>query len=190
MMRRLAPYVIAIGGAVAITAAIALISSRTAIPGLAALYLLLVLWLGARWGRGPAVAGSVAAFVLYDYFQVPPVGTLLVSGPREVLELVLLLAVALVTGQLAASLRRAQASAAALAAESRALYELATAALQTSEVTDALSLLCQRAVQLDCVGRFALIAMDFGKATPLAGGDISEEALRQALWSYENGRSV
>ena len=43
------------------------------------------------------LAGSVAAFLLYDYFFVPPVGTFTVSGPRELLELIVLLAVALVT---------------------------------------------------------------------------------------------
>jgi len=189
-MRRLAPYAIAITGAVAVTVAIAIISSRFKTPGLSAFYLLIVLWLGARWGRGPAVAASVAAFLLYDYYFVPPVGTFTVSGPSELLELMVLLAAALVTGQLAASLRRTHAAAEALAAESRALYELATAALRSPEVAIALALLCDRAVRLDAVSRFALVAMDFGQATPLAGGPMSPEDLRQAYWAYENGRPV
>jgi two-component system sensor histidine kinase KdpD len=186
MMRRLAPYSVAIVGAVLITGAIAVISSRASVPGLSAFYLLLVLWLGARWGIGPAVAGSVAAFLLYDYFFVPPIGTFTVSGPKELLELVVLLAVALVTGQLAASLRRTHASAEALAAESRALYELATAALRSPEVTIALSLLRERAKRLEAVKRFDLVAMDFGQATPLAGAELSPDEMRQAAWSYEN----
>ena len=190
MTRRLVPYSVAIAGAVLITAAIALISSQTSVPGLSAFYLLLVLWLGARWGRGPAVAGSVAAFLLYDYFFVPPVGTFTVSGPRELLELVVLLAVALVTSQLAASLRRTHAAAEALAAESRALYEMATAALRTPEVATALGLLRDRATRLECVSRFDLVAMDFGQAVPLTGGELSADELRQATWSYENGRPV
>src|SRR5579859_3630343 len=169
-MRRLGPYLVAVAGAIAITIAIGLVSARFPIPGLSSLYLLLVLWLGARYGIRQAVAGSVAAFLLYDYFFVPPVGTLTVSGPRELLELILLLAVALVTGQLAASLRRTQASAQTLALESRALYDLATAALRLSEVTNALSLVCERAMQLDSVNRFALVAIDKGHASGLAGG--------------------
>src|SRR5438445_4105902 len=115
MSRRVAPYAVAIAGAVVVTAIIGLISTRFQVPGLSAVYLLLVLWLGARWGRGPAVAGSVAAFLLYDFFFVPPVGTFSVRGPAELLELVVLLAVALVTSQLGASQRRAQAAAKALA---------------------------------------------------------------------------
>ena len=82
-MRRLLPYSIAVGGAIAITFAIALVASSANVPGLSAVYLLLVLWIAARWGRGPAVAGSIAAFLLYDYFLVPPVGTFAVRGPSE-----------------------------------------------------------------------------------------------------------
>jgi two-component system, OmpR family, sensor histidine kinase KdpD len=190
MTRRLAPYSIAIGGAIAITAAIAVVTSRAAVPGLSALYLLLVLWLGARWGRGPAIAGSVAAFLLYDFFFVPPVGTFNVRGPAELLELLVLLAVALVTSQLAASLRRAHAAAETLAADSAALYELATAALRTPQVDGALKLLCERAARLPGVNRFALVAIDFGNAVALAGSDLTEEEVRQASWSYENGRPV
>jgi two-component system, OmpR family, sensor histidine kinase KdpD len=190
MMRRAAPYAVAIAGAVAVTIAIGLVSIRFEVPGLSALYLLLVLWLGARWGRGPAVAGSVAAFLLYDFFFVPPVGTFAVRGQTELLELMVLLAVALVTGQLAGSLRRTQSAAEALAADERAMYELATAALRSPEVTVALDLLSQRAVRLEGVSRFALVAMDFGSAVPLAGGDVSAEDLRQVTWSYENKRPV
>ena len=190
MMRRLAPYAIAIAGAVAVTIAIGVVSTRFQVPGLSAFYLLLVLWLGATWGRGPAVAGSVAAFLLYDYFFVPPVGTFAVRGPTELLELMVLLAVALVTGQLAGSLRRTQSAAEALVADERAMYELATAALRSPEVTVALGLLSQRAVRLEGVGRFVLVAMDFGSAVPLAGGDVSAEELRQASWCYENKRPI
>jgi two-component system, OmpR family, sensor histidine kinase KdpD len=190
MWRRSAPYSIAIGGAIAITVAIALVTSRATVPGLSALYLLLVLWLGARWGRGPAVVGSIAAFLLYDFFFVPPVGTFTVSGPSQLFELVVLLAVALVTSQLAASLRRAQTASEAMAADSRVLYELATAALRTPQVTVALSMLCERALRLASVSRFALVAMDFGQPTPLAGDALTPDEVKQASWSHENGRPV
>ncbi len=190
MVRRIAPYSIAIGGAIAITVAIALVTTHATVAGLSSIYLLLVLWLGARWGRGPAVAGSIAAFLLYDFFFVPPVGTFTVRGPSELFELVVLLAVALVTSQLAASLRRAQSESEALATDSRVLYELATTALRTPQVTDALSMVCERALKPAGVSRFALVAMDFGEATPLAGSALSDEEVRQASWSYENGRPV
>jgi two-component system sensor histidine kinase KdpD len=190
MLRRQAPYLIAVGGAIVITATIGIVNSQAAVPGMSAVYLLLVLWLGARWGRGPAVAGSLVAFLLYDFFFVAPVGTFTVRGPSELLELVVLLAVALVTSQLAASIRRAQSAAETLAADSRVLYELASAALRTPQVAVALSMICERALQLGCVSRFALVAMDFGQSTPLAGDDLTTDEVKQASWSYENGRAV
>jgi two-component system, OmpR family, sensor histidine kinase KdpD len=190
MTRRLPPYAVAFGGVILITSGIWLITSLASVTGLSALYLLFVLWLGARWGRGPAVAGSIAAFLLYDFFFVPPVGTLTVRGPAELLELVVLLAIALVTSQLAASLRRAQAAAESLAADSRTLYELAIAALRTPDVTSALTLVTGAAEGLAPVKRFALVGMDFGQPSPLTGEGLSADELRQASWAYENGRPV
>ncbi|HSS60837.1 MAG TPA: ATP-binding protein [Candidatus Limnocylindrales bacterium] len=189
-LRRFAPYAVAVGGAIAVTVAIGLVTAVASVSGLSAFYLLLVLWLGARWGRGPAVAGSVAAFLLYDFFFVPPLGTFSVRGPAELLELVVLLAVALVTSQLAASQRRAQSVAEALARDSRSLYELATAMLRTQEVTSALSLVADRVRRLESVARFAVVGVASGQAVQLAGSALTPDELKQALWSYENGKSV
>ena len=189
-MSRLAPYLVAIGGVIAITAAIALITTLAPVSGLWAVYLLLILWLGARWGRWPAVTGSIAAFLLYDFFFVPPVGTFTVGSSASLLELVVMLAVALVTSQLAASLRRARASAEAAAGESRALYELATAALRSQDVTAALSMLCRLATELPSVDRFALVAVDLGRPSALAGGELTQGELKQAAWAHENERPV
>jgi two-component system sensor histidine kinase KdpD len=190
MTRRFAPYAVALGGVIAITAAIRLINSQTSVPGLSALYLLLILWLGARWGRGPAIAGSVAAFLFYDFFFVPPVNTFTVGGTANLLELIVLLAAALVTSQMSASSRRSRATAEALARESRALYEVATAALRSPEVTAALTMLCRRALELPSLNRFALVAVDSGQPSALAGGDLSPAELKQAAWSHENGRAI
>ncbi|HEV2216886.1 MAG TPA: ATP-binding protein [Candidatus Dormibacteraeota bacterium] len=188
--RRAGPYAIALVGAAVVTAAIAVVDAYTKVGGLSAIYLLLVLWLGATYGRWPAVTASVAAFLLYDFFFVPPVGTFTVRGPSELLELVVLLAVALVTSQLAASLRRTQAAAEAMAVQSTALYELAIAALQAPEVANALSLLCGRAVSIPGVNRFAIGAVTDGKAERLAGSDISTEELSRAAWSVETMRPI
>jgi len=175
--RRLAPYAIAIAGSIATTAVIGGLSAVASISGHSAFYLLLVLWLGARWGRGAAVAGSIAAFLLYDYYFVPPVGTFAVRGPAELLELVVLLAVALVTSQLAASLRRAQATADAIAKDSRALYELSTSMLRTQDVGAGLEMVGQSAQSLQGVGRFAVVAVAGDQTTQLAGAELTADEL-------------
>jgi two-component system sensor histidine kinase KdpD len=187
---RAAPYAVALAGVVAITAAIGAVALIAPVAGLSALYLLFVLWVATRWGRGPAIGASVAAFLLYDFFFVPPVGTFTVRGPAELLELVVLLAIALVTSQLAASLRRAQASAEALAADTRALYELTTAMLRTHDVVPALALVCDGAQRIRGVHRFAVVAVSGGHALALAGSGLTADELKQAEWSFVQGRPV
>lgn len=186
MIRRLWPYAVALGGAVAVTVAIGIVSALASVSGLSALYLLLVLWLATRWGRGPAVAGSVAAFLLYDFYFVPPVGTFAVRGPAELLELIVLLAVALVTSQLAASVRRARATAEALADDTRTLYGLATAMLRTQDVTAGLSMISANAEMLRGVSRFSVMS----GATTLAGASLGPDEVKQAQWSFENGKAI
>ncbi|HEY8680491.1 MAG TPA: ATP-binding protein [Candidatus Dormibacteraeota bacterium] len=189
-LRRLAPYGYALAGVALITALIGLVRSQYAVPDLSMVYLVLVLWLGARYGILPAALAGVAALLAYDFFFVPPPGTLAVRGPNELLGLVLLLAAALVTGQLAASLRYASARSAATAEEATALYELATGALRLPEVNSALSLLCERARALTSVERFSLIAIEDGVARVAGGDELSADVLRKSEWSFQHGTAV
>ena len=186
MIRRFGPYGVAVGGAAVITAAIGIISPAVSSSSLSVVYLLVVLWLAARWGLGPAVTGSVVAFLLFDFFFVPPVGTFTVRGPAEFLELAVLLVVALVTSQLAASQRRAQATAEALAKDSRALYDLATSMLRAGEVVQALELVSASALKLTAVGRFTVA----GESGLLAGSPLTPDELRQADWSRDHAQAV
>jgi two-component system, OmpR family, sensor histidine kinase KdpD len=188
--RRVAPYLLALAGVALISLLIAAVRTRYAIADLSMVYLLLVLWLGARYGVLPAVVAGVAAFAAYDYYFVPPYGTLLVQGPNELLGLVLLLAAALVTGQLAASLRQASERSSATAEEATTLYELATGALRQPDVAQAIALLCERARRLPSVRAFSLVAVEGPEAT-LAGGDpLSADTLRRADWSFQRQTPV
>jgi two-component system sensor histidine kinase KdpD len=189
-LRRLAPYGYALAGVALISVLIGVVRSRYAVPDLSMVYLVLVLWLGARYGILPAVVAGVAAFLAYDFFFVPPYGTLLVSGRNELLGLVLLLAAALVTGQLAASLRRASERSGATAQEATTLYELATGALRMPEVGAALALLAQRARALDAVDRFSLLAIEEGTARVAGGDELGADVLHQAEWSAQHGTPV
>lgn len=89
------------------------------------LFLLVVLLVGAYFGRGPAVLAALLSVALFDFFFVPPKFTFSVDDPQYLVTFAVMLAVALVTGQLTASLRR-QASIASLEEQrTRALYEMA-----------------------------------------------------------------
>lgn len=72
---------------------------------LALYYLLVVVWLTVKWGRGAGFAGSVLAVLFFDVFLVPPYDSLTVHNPQHVLTFAMLLAVALVTSRLVDGLR-------------------------------------------------------------------------------------
>jgi two-component system sensor histidine kinase KdpD len=111
--------------------ALALLTLAMAQPALhvvpanaALLYLLIVLVSATRFGLGTATWASLLAFVLFNFFFVPPLHTLLVSEPQDVLRLLLFLAVAIIASSLAAQARMQADTASRRAAELEALYEL------------------------------------------------------------------
>ena len=96
--------VVEYGAAVASVALTTLIigwaQSALQASNLSIVYLIAVLWLAATFGRWPAVAASVLAFLAYDFFFVPPLHGFTVDAPAEWVSLSALLATALVLGQL------------------------------------------------------------------------------------------
>jgi two-component system sensor histidine kinase KdpD len=68
-------------------------------------YLVGVVWVAARHGRGPAVLGSVLSVLAFDFFFVPPHLSFTVADTRYLLTFFIMLAVALTISTLAANLR-------------------------------------------------------------------------------------
>jgi len=70
-----------------------------------AIYILTVVLVAVRFGRGPAALAAVLAVGSFDYFFVPPTLSLAVSDVQYLLTFFIMLAVGLITGQLTAGLR-------------------------------------------------------------------------------------
>lgn len=103
------------------------------------LFLLAVVLVAARLGSGPALLAAFVSVALFDYFFVPPRFTFVVADGRYLITFAVMLAVALVTGQLAARLRAKARFAAAREAETRALYDMAkglSGAIAAEQVAD------------------------------------------------------
>lgn len=177
-------------GVGAITVGIAIVLSHVTVPNLSVIYVLLVLWLGSRYGKAPAVVASLLAFAAYDYFFVPPVGAFTVAGPSQLLELILLLTVALVTGQLVASLKKARVEAEAAAADSGDLYDLATAVLRLPDGAAALDLICKRAQRLPSIRSFSLLSIESGGPHAMAGDSLGSDELRQVSWAFKHRQAI
>ena len=110
---------------------------RAVVPDVAPVYLLAVLAVGMLYGTLPAVATSVAAFLLYDFLFVPPVFTFTIASPDEWLNLLLLLAVAVVIGRLAALQTQRAQEAADRALEAESLYGITGVLASTRTVEEA-----------------------------------------------------
>jgi two-component system sensor histidine kinase KdpD len=120
-------YLGALAGLVLVTLAMWLARSTLTLAAIALVYLLAVLCAALWWGMGPAVAGSVLAFLALDYLFVPPLFSFTIAAPSEVVSLVVFLTVAVITSRFAAWARARAREAEARARESRALLRLSDA---------------------------------------------------------------
>ncbi len=89
------------------------------------LFLLAVFLIAVYLGRGAAVLSAFLSVALFDYCCVPPQFSFAVSHVQYLITFAVMLVVALITGQLAASLRSQAALARQREARTQALYEMA-----------------------------------------------------------------
>ncbi|MGA2186906.1 MAG: two-component system sensor histidine kinase KdpD [Steroidobacteraceae bacterium] len=90
-----------------------------------AVYILTVVLVGVRFGRGPAALAAVLSVSAFDFFFVPPRFSFAVADVQYLLTFGIMLAVGLITGQLTAGLRSQARVALHREERAAALYELA-----------------------------------------------------------------
>ncbi len=89
------------------------------------LYLLTVLLIAVSLGRSAAVLAAVLSVLLFDFFFVPPRFSLVVSDFQYLVTFAVMLATALITGQMAAGLKQKAREARIREQRTHALYEVA-----------------------------------------------------------------
>lgn len=205
-------YAAAVAGVALVSCCLALVTAHVHIENISLLYLLLVLLLASKSGRGPAVLASVLAFLAYDFFFIPPFHKLTVDDPTEWVSLFALLATSLVLGQLTATVQaraheaiasehRAVASEQkAVASEQRTatLYDLAQLLVTSDDSTRLYAVLAQRVVEVfqaaGVVACVLLLPDDAGGLTRIAASPASGSAVEalditnrenasEALWA-------
>jgi two-component system, OmpR family, sensor histidine kinase KdpD len=90
-----------------------------------AIFILTVVLIAVRFGRGPAALAAVLSVGAFDYFFVPPKFSFAVSDVQYFLTFGIMLAVGLITGQLTAGLRFQARVASHREERAAALYEIA-----------------------------------------------------------------
>lgn len=132
------------------------------------LLLLAVVLVGVRLGRGPAVLAAFLNVAVFDLFFVPPRQTFAASNLQYLIVFAVMLAVGLITGQLAAGLRFQARIASHREERARALYEFArelSSALQAERV----SAITRKAIQHAFRAKATLLLPDdTGRLQPLA----------------------
>jgi K+-sensing histidine kinase KdpD len=121
-----------ITGVTVITLLIFLAHLYPRVPTISFVYLLLVLALASLRGLYAAILASLLSFLAFDFFFFLPPYTFIVVRAEDLFTLVVFLATAIITGQLALALRRRIEQAKSREHELRLLYEQAQelAALQ------------------------------------------------------------
>ena len=124
-MRRLVPYVAAVGAVAITTTLIGVVVGRAQIANISMLYLVAVLVVAVAFGRSAAIVASILAFLTFDWFFVPPTHQLVVADAEELFSLALFLITAVVTGTLAARERARAQEAEHREHDAKVLYEAA-----------------------------------------------------------------
>jgi two-component system, OmpR family, sensor histidine kinase KdpD len=115
------------------------------------LVVLVVATLATRW---VAIATSLVAFLCFNYFFLPPVGTWTISDPQNWVALFTLLAVSIVASHLSSQVRQRAQEATARRDELARLFDLTRDILLTNDTADAVVLVARyvaRRFSLDAV---------------------------------------
>ncbi len=140
------PYVVAILLALAVAAVMAPFRDGLDPVNVLLLYVAVSVVAALALGSGPALAASVAGFLVVNLIFIHPYGTLAVSARFYVLALVIYLGVALVTGQLVARLAERTEQALAEQRRTRLLYDLNSALISDVTLTDILDTIVRQVV--------------------------------------------
>lgn len=138
---RLFRYLTAIAFTLGTTFVLVLLRDALTDPNVSLVYIIVVLVVAIRQGVGPSLLAALLTFLCFNFFLVQPYYTFLVADPRDVIDLIIYLAVAAVAGRLAADARAQADNARQRASELDTLYKLTSAFNQitdTSGVSEAL----------------------------------------------------
>jgi K+-sensing histidine kinase KdpD len=105
-LQRAGGYIVAVLAIGAATGALDLFRSHINPTTVALALLLVVLFVATRFGSRPAILASVTGVLSFNFFFLPPVGTLTIADPENWIALAIFLITAVTTGELSARARR------------------------------------------------------------------------------------
>jgi len=175
---------------IAVTVASIPLGARFDRSNIVAIYILTVVLIAVRFGRGPAAMAALLSVGAFDFFFVAPRFSFAVSDVQYLLTFCIMLAVGLITGQLTAGLRFQVRVAAHREERAAALYEIArelSGAVQIEQVVK----ISDESIERIFHASAALLLPDakgqLVMSVPRDGAALTVE-IGIAQWAFDNGK--
>ncbi|MGZ8289706.1 MAG: two-component system sensor histidine kinase KdpD [Telluria sp.] len=163
------------------------------LANIAMLFLMVVVLVAVRFGRGPSVLATCIGVACFDFFFVPPRFSFAVSDLQYLVTFAVMLVVGLLTGHLTSGLRFQARVAAHREGRARALYEFArdlSGALQTEQIFDTTRAVVGKAFHARAT---LLVPDDEGRLQPPdanASAPVAALDLGIAQWAYDHAENA
>ncbi|ROZ77738.1 DUF4118 domain-containing protein [Ramlibacter sp. WS9] len=180
-------YAWAAAASVAITLLAAPLHRYFELANIVMVFLLCVVLVAIKFGRGPAALAAVLNVAAFDYFFVEPRFSFAVSDVQYLLTFGVMLAVGLITGQLTAGLRFQAHISSSRERRAQSLFELTrelSGALLSSQVAE----LGAAAVQRNFGGQALVLTTDANDRLVPSGEPAPGFDMTVAEWSFRNGQ--
>ena len=162
-----------------------------ALANIVMLFLLAVVGVAVRFGRGPAVLAAFLNVAAFDFFFVSPRMSFAVSDVQYLLTFAVMLAVGLITGQLTAGLRFQARVATHRETRSRALFEVARD-LSSVLLTEQCVEIAERTIGREFRGRAHVFLLDMAEQLQMPRSAPNEATLDigTAKWALDHNEAA
>lgn len=193
--------VLAFAGAMLVTGVIYTFQLYPRIPNISIVYLLVVLALASTRGRYSAILASLVAFLSFDFFLVPPLFVFTINRIEEWIALFVFLVTAVLTSQLAVTLRQRAEQANRRERETRILYDLVRVTNREEEPEQQLHAIAQAIVDVfsswgvyDCAilqpDTTGTLLVQASAYQPVEQISLSSDEKAVAAWVMAHGRTM
>ena len=188
---RAIPYMWTVGACALTTLLAHPLQPYFALANTVMLFLLAVVAVAVRLGRGPAVLAAFLNVAAFDYFFVPPKLSFSISDVQYLFTFAVMLGVGLIIGQLTAGLRFEARAATHRERRSRALFEFArslSSVLMREQVVE----VTERTVAVEFRAKARIFALDMQDRleVPILGADDAGIDLGTAQWAMNHNEAA
>jgi two-component system sensor histidine kinase KdpD len=157
-------------------------------------YLVGVVFVASRYGRGPSVLASVLSVLSFDFFFVQPYLTFHVSDSQYVITFAVMLLVALTISNMTIRIKEQAEAARERERRTTSLYEMSREFANNSEVEE-LAQIAIRHIENVFESEVVLLLPDDNQRLGIHGSDqisrmITEQELSVAQWVYDHGQEA